>query len=224
VGADHADPPVRRAAHLHDAAARERLAATITALPFGLEWLIEPQAWSVPDDASLVVTAGPRTDWFVDPQGSAEPTLNAPALLGRVGGDFLLGARVTVDLAATYDAGALVVHVSDRIWAKLCFEYSPDGEAMVVSVVTRELSDDCNSFVVDSSTVWLRVARLGPALAFHASTDGSRWSLVRHFALDLGDEPSLGFLAQSPTGEGCTVTFERIAFAAARLADLRSGV
>jgi regulation of enolase protein 1 (concanavalin A-like superfamily) len=223
VGADHADPSVHRAAHLHDAAARERL-ATITTLPFELEWLIEPQAWSVPDDASLVVTAGPQTDWFVDPQGSTEPTLSAPALLGRVSGDFLLSASVTVDFAATYDAGVLVVHASDRLWAKLCFEYSPDGEPMVVSVVTRDVSDDCNSFVVDGSTVWLRIARLGRALAFHASTDGSRWNLVRHFALDLDDEPSLGFLAQSPTGEGCTATFERIAYEAARLADLRSGV
>jgi regulation of enolase protein 1 (concanavalin A-like superfamily) len=223
VGADHADPSVHRAAHLHDAAAWERLAATITALPFALDWLIEPQAWTA-DDASLVVTAGPRTDWFVDPQRRTGPTLNAPALLGRVGGDFLLSARVTVDFAATYDAGVLVVRASERVWAKLCFEYSPDGEPMVVSVVTRDVSDDCNSFVVDGSTVWLRVARLGPALAFHASTDGSRWRLVRHFALDLDEEPSLGFLAQSPTGEGCTVTFERIAYEAARLADLRSGV
>jgi hypothetical protein len=28
---------------------------------------------------------------------------------------------------------------------------------------------------------------------------------------------------QSPTGAGCTATFDRIAFEAARLADLRSG-
>ncbi|HEY7795651.1 MAG TPA: DUF1349 domain-containing protein [Gaiellaceae bacterium] len=193
------------------------------ALPFPLEWLTEPASSSVRDDGSLVVTSGPRTDWFADPQRTAEPKLDAPALLGRVGGDFLLSARVTVDFAATYDAGVLVVHVSDRVWAKLCFEYSPDREPTVVSVVTRDVSDDCNSFVVDGSTVWLRIARLGAAFAFHASTDGSRWSLVRHFGLDLEAEPSIGFLVQSPTGAGCTATFDRIAFEAARLADLRSG-
>ena len=58
-------------------------------------------------------------------------------------------------------------------WAKLCFEYSPQREPMVVSVVTRGLSDDCNSFVVDGATVWLRIARVGSAFAFHASTDGA---------------------------------------------------
>jgi regulation of enolase protein 1 (concanavalin A-like superfamily) len=95
---------------------------------------------------------------------------------------------------------------------------------MVVSVVTRDVSDDCNSFVVDGDSVWLRIARLGPALAFHASLDGNRWSLVRHFALGSPSEPSVGFLAQSPTGDGCAATFGRIEYRADRLEDLRSGV
>ena len=160
---------------------------------------------------------------FVDPQQSAEPKLNAPVLVGDPSGDFLLSARVTVDFAATYDAGVLVLYASDSVWAKLCFEYSPQREPMVVSVVTRGVSDDCNSFVVDGTSVWLRIARVGAAYAFHASTDGSGWSFVRHFALEAGAEPSVGFAAQSPTGEGCAVTFERIAYEATRLGDLRSG-
>ena len=188
-----------------------------------LRWRRKPQSWSVPDRASLLAVAGPRTDWFVDPQRAAEPKLNAPALLGRSSGDFLLSARVTVDFAGTYDAGVLVVYESDEVWSKLCFEYSPQREPMVVSVVTRDVSDDCNSFVVDGMSVWLRVARVGPAYAFHASTDGSSWSFVRHFALEAGSEPSVGFAAQSPTGEGCEVTFEQIAYQAVHLGDLRSG-
>jgi len=195
----------------------------IAALPMPLRWLRKPNSWSVPDGASLLVAAGPRTDWFVDPQRSAEPKLNAPALLGDSSGDFLLSARVTVDFAGTYDAGVLVVYDSDDVWAKLCFEFSPQREPMVVSVVTRDVSDDCNSFVVDGAAVWLRIARVGSAFAFHASTDGSNWSFVRHFALETGGETSIGFAAQSPTGEGCAVTFEQIAYEAARLGDLRSG-
>jgi uncharacterized protein len=178
---------------------------------------------AVPDGASLRVTAGPRTDWFVDPQRSDEPKLNAPALVGDPSGDFLLSARVTVDFAATYDAGVLCLYAGDDAWAKLCFEYSPQREPMVVSVVTRVVSDDCNSFVVDAASVWLRIARIGPAFAFHASTDGVGWTFVRHFALEAAVEPSVGFAAQSPTGDGCAVTFERIAYRAERLGDLRSG-
>ncbi len=197
---------------------------SIAALPVPLQWLRQPQSWSAPDGASLVLAAGARTDWFVDPQRASEPKLNAPALVGEVAGDFLLSARVTVDFAQTYDAGVLVVYANDSVWAKLCFEYSPQHEPMVVSVVTRDVSDDCNSFVVDGASVWLRIARIGTAFAFHASTDGSNWSFVRHFGLELTGEPSIGFAAQSPTGDGCSVTFERIAFEATRLGDLRSGV
>jgi uncharacterized protein len=203
--------------------ARRLAAVRIAALPLPLRWLREPQSWDVPDEASLRVVAGGRTDWFVDPQRATEATMNAPALVGPSAGDFLLSARVTADFAATYDAGVLVLHERDDLWAKLCFEYSPQREPMVVSVVTRGVSDDCNSFVVDGPSVWLRIARIGAAFAFHASTDGGRWSLVRHFALDGDGEPSVGFLAQSPTGEGCAVAFEWISYRAERLGDLRSG-
>ena len=188
-----------------------------------LRWLRTPESWSVPDEATLLVAAGARTDWFVDPQRSTKPRVSAPALVGESSGDFLLSAAVTVDFAASYDAGVFVVYESDDVWAKLCFEYSPQREPMVVSVVTRGVSDDCNSFVVDGPSVWLRIARVGSAFAFHASTDGSSWSFIRHFALDARDTTSIGFAAQSPTGDGCAVRFEQIGYDAVRLGDLRSG-
>ena len=196
---------------------------SIAALPLPLRWLAEPQSWSSPDAASLTLTAGPRTDRFADPQLAAGPVLNAPALVAEPSGDFRLSARVTVDFAATYDAGVLILHASDRAWAKLCFEYSPQREPMVVSVVTRDVSDDCNSFVVDGASVWLRIVRTGRAFAFHASADGVKWTFIRHFALDADDSPAVGFAAQSPTGDGCVVMFEQIAYEAAGLHDLRSG-
>jgi regulation of enolase protein 1 (concanavalin A-like superfamily) len=196
----------------------------IAALPMPLRWLAEPQSWNSPDGGSLSLTAGPGTDRFVDPRRLADPTMNAPALVGAAIGDFRLSARVTVNFTGTYDAGVLILHVSDSVWAKLCFEYSPQCEPMVVSVVTREVSDDCNSFLVEDASVWLRIARIGRAFAFHASADGAGWQFIRHFALDGAGEPSIGFAAQSPKGEGCTVTFEQIAYEAAGLADLRSGL
>jgi len=173
--------------------------------------------------ASLEMTAGPQTDLFVDPEG-APPTLNAPRRLGRPAGDYQLSARVAVDFASTFDAGVLVLFADDRAWAKLCFERSPQGEPLVVSVVTRGVSDDANSFAVAGRSVWLRISRLGRAHAFHASTDGSRWRFVRHFALEPADGLAVGFLAQSPEGSGCAVTFDEIAYRPERLTDLRSGI
>ncbi|MBO3093654.1 DUF1349 domain-containing protein [Cellulomonas dongxiuzhuiae] len=187
-------------------------------------------AWVVDDVPGTVrVTAPPRTDVFLDPRDGVSSdsagVLNAPTLLGTPpAGDFQLTARVTVDFAATFDAGVLLLHVDDRHWGKLCFEYSPDGVPLIVSVVTRGVSDDANGFAVDGNQVWLRVSRIGAAYAYHASLDGTRWSLVRHFALaDPQRVVTVGFEGQSPTGDGCAVTFDRIGFTPTRLGDLRDG-
>jgi hypothetical protein len=118
----------------------------------------------------------------------------------------------------------LLVWINDRHWGKLCFEFSPDGEPMIVSVVTRGVSDDANAFVVDGRTVWLRVSRIEDAFAYHASLDGKTWRMVRFFTIDgTSTSAAIGFEAQSPTGAGCVVTFDDIRFTSERLEDLRDG-
>ena len=194
----------------------------LSSLPMPLHWLARPERWHA-DDSALSLVSGARTDWFIDPSGAREPTLSGAALVGPAAGDYLFSARVHVDFAATFDAGALMLHDGERTWAKLCFEYSPAGEPMVVSVVTRGTSDDANGFVVDGGDVWLRIARMGQAFAFHASTDGSEWKLIRHFTLGEDVDPAVGLEAQSPTGDGCEVRFDEIRFEPRRLSDLRDG-
>jgi regulation of enolase protein 1 (concanavalin A-like superfamily) len=81
-----------------------------------------------------------------------------------------------------------------------------------------------NAFSVDDRSIWLRVSRIDRAYAYHASADGVTWQLIRVFRL--GDDTTghrIGFEAQSPTGDGCTVTFDHITFTTRRLADLRDG-
>lgn len=190
--------------------------------PLPLTWQVAPATWSIDDRGSLSVTAGPLSDIFINPQGGSV-VLNAPRLLGTVEGDFQLSARVRVEFVSTFDAGVLVVWVSESEWAKICLEYSPLHQPMVVSVVTHGKSDDANGFLVPSHEAWLRVSRLGPAFAFHASLDGKRWELIRHFPLQVGVAVSCGFLAQAPVGAGCTASFEDIRFSSQRLAEIRTG-
>ena len=198
----------------------------VSGIPFSLsasqEW-----PWRIAADG-LRVTAKEHSDLFADPSGdgqtAAESQMNAVTLLGDApAGDFTFSARVRVGFGATFDAGVLLVWVDDRHWAKLCFELSPDREAMVVSVVTRAVSDDANGFVVTGEDVRLRVSRTGSVLAFHASTDGERWVFVRAFSLPGAEVARIGFEAQSPMGEGCEVEFTEIAFERRTLADLRDG-
>jgi regulation of enolase protein 1 (concanavalin A-like superfamily) len=194
----------------------------IPTLPMPLRWLRPSRGWRT-SGPGLTIEAGGATDWFADPANPARALTSAPALLARVEGDFVLGARVTVGFSAVFDAGALMLHVDDRRWAKLCLEYSPQEEPTIVSVVTSGSSDDANAFTLSGNEAWLRIARIGPAFAFHASRDGGRWHLVRYFRLGGADEPRVGFEAQSPLGDGCAVTFDEIRFEARRLTDLRGG-
>ena len=118
----------------------------------------------------------------------------------------------------------LLLWLDERHWGKLCFELSPAGQPMIVSVVCRGVADDANAFPVPGRTAWLRVSRLGGAYAYHASLDGTTWQMIRVFAL--GDEAPggrIGFEGQSPTGDGCGATFDQIKFVPERLADLRDG-
>ena len=108
--------------------------------------------------------------------------------------------------------------------SKLCFEMSPQKQAMIVSVVTKGTSDDCNSIPVNESSVYLRVSVLEKAFAFHYSLDNSLWHMVRYFTLGERKDLQLGFLSQSPTGEGCTSTFSEIVYLPQKLTDVRSGI
>jgi regulation of enolase protein 1 (concanavalin A-like superfamily) len=180
-------------------------------------------AYDLAAAADLTIAAGGLTDHFVDPSGG-RATLTAPRVLGEPGPEFQLSACVEVEFGAMFDAGVLMLWGGDDVWAKLCFEYSPDGQPMVVSVVTRGVSDDANSMLVDGHRVWLRVSRSGSSYAFHASTDGARWEFVRHFALPVPAESvRLGFSSQSPTGPGCVSRFSQVRFVAHPLANLRDG-
>jgi regulation of enolase protein 1 (concanavalin A-like superfamily) len=96
-------------------------------------------------------------------------------------GDFRLVARVSVEFASKYDAGVLVLQAGERNWAKLCFELSPQLTPMAVTVVTRGTSDDCNSFEVEA-TPHGEDDQVRERKAFHASSDGSWWRLLRFLA------------------------------------------
>jgi regulation of enolase protein 1 (concanavalin A-like superfamily) len=195
----------------------------IPALPRPFRWLVPAPSFEVGGESALRIEAGPRTDWFIDPGGGAV-VRNAPALLMPVAGPWQLSAIVSADHRATFDAGVLFVHVDAHTWAKLCLELSPQGEVTVVSVVTRGTSDDCNSLPVAGHSLHLRVSALERAFAFHYSEDGQRWSLVRYFSLGDADAVEVGFIAQSPTGDGCIAEFSNIIFKQDLLTDLRSGV
>ena len=196
---------------------------TLPSLPAPLAWLNEPIESRVHGPQALTVVAGPATDWFVDP-ARPQPITNAPVAYFRpADAACILSARVTVAFAATYDAGVLLAYVNESQWAKLCFEYSPGGQPTIVTVVTRGVSDDCNSVALDDHSVFLRIFRRAGVFAFHYSTGGRLWHLARYFALEDAADLRLGFSVQSPTGSGCRVDFTEIEYRAGVVDDIRNG-
>lgn len=191
----------------------------------------DKSSWRVDAETGRVsTTALPGTDFFTDPGGTDSQVTstslsNAATLLTPAPpGDFQLSARVTVGFTAKFDAGVLFLRHDENTWAKLCFEYSPDQEPMVVTVVNQGISDDANAFVADGPSMYLRLSRKGRVFAQHASHDGEKWIFVRAFAFANVDGPlEIGFEAQSPHGEGCEVTFESPQLTETTISDFRDG-
>ena len=192
-------------------------------VPGAFEWRNHPLAWQVGPDHSLTITAGRDTDWFIDPAGHDAKDSAPSALFVPPDRHFLWSAHVRVAFASAFDAGVLPVYVRDDLWAKLCFELSPQRQPMIVSVVTRGTSDDCNSAPIEGPAVYLRIARQAHAFAFHYSHDGEWWHLVRYFSLGPVETVRMGVSAQSPTGQHCTVNFSEIRYLQGTLQDMRSG-
>lgn len=186
-----------------------------------LDWTNGVGGFRAAADGGLQLTAAAGVDWTNDASG-AEPQHGATSLAFTVNDDFQLSARVRVEHPrTTFDAGALSLWADEDHWAKLCFEWSPHGAAMVVSVVTNQYSDDANAIDIDTEEVWLRVSKIGQAFAFHSSPDGRAWRFVRLFRLVTDKPVQAGFLAQAPLGDTATATFSDIRFMSERLTELR---
>lgn len=195
----------------------------LSALPNVLTCNNEPKLLETNGVNTLSMAAGPQTDWFYDPAGRKHSS-NAPvALFSPPDESCLLSAKVMVGFNSTFDAGVLFIYADDERWAKLCLEYAPTDKPMVVSVVTRGKSDDCNSVYIDDNSIYLRLYRQGDRLAFHYSEDSEYWHMVRHFTIEGLQNVRLGFSVQAPTGEGCQVEFSEINYRAGELSDIRNG-
>ncbi|MCP4400360.1 MAG: DUF1349 domain-containing protein [bacterium] len=195
---------------------------SLHAIPSELSFEVAPVDWNLNEEETLSITSGAETDLFTAPDGRVTIDNSARALFVPQE-DFLLSAKVKVDFASQFDAGVLILYDTEKAWAKLCFEYSPQQQPMVVSVVNRDFSDDCNSVPVDGNEVYLRVSGKDRAFAFHFSTDGKFWHMVRFFSLGELQNLRIGFSSQSPTGQGCRSEFSEIHYGPNILTDNRNG-
>jgi len=201
--------------------AADRKILSIGDLPGSPAWKNSPVA-SQMEDGRLTITAGPSTDWYISPV-DGKSSSNGPLLLFEPAEDFVLTAKLNVKFGTQWDAGVLMVYVDETNWAKFALEMSVYGDPTIVTVVTRGVSDDCNSSVVGGGSIWYRIAKTGRTLGFYASPDGHAWKLTRAFTLGAAQNMRVGFGAQSPVGQTGNATFTDIGYSARTIRDILKG-
>lgn len=195
----------------------------LSSIPYPLKWHNVPVEWEIGDDSFMIV-GGKGSRLFNDPQRFSPPADTAPIALFSPDTHFMFSCKVKVDFQWKFDAGVLVVYGNPEQWAKLCFEYSPQREPMVVTVVNNVLSDDSNNAILDNNEVYVRISGLGNGVyTFHYSLDGKFWHMARYFYLDPANDLKIGFLSQSPLGNFCKTVFSEITYSSRKLGDYRSG-
>lgn len=181
------------------------------------------------DGNKIVITAPAKTDFFCAPlskcaEGSLPETLcNAPFYYTEIEGDFVMRAKVSHDFNDVYDSSSIMVMKDMDCWAKACFEYTDFGTHAAVSVVTNGVSDDANGCNIEGNTAWLQMCRVGNDFAFHYSTDGENFYMMRYFNLPADLTMKVGLLAQSPLGDGGKRIYENLSVEKKTVKNIRRG-
>jgi regulation of enolase protein 1 (concanavalin A-like superfamily) len=190
-------------------------------IPFLMNWENTPVAYNIKGPV-LTIEAGAKTDMFRDPNVTYN-TDNAPKLFFTPDDDFVLTARIQHAFTYKWDGGAIVLKADPLHWIKFCFEKDYTGIHRVVSVVTNDISDDCNSVPISQNFVFYKIAKAANVITLYCSGDGNKWYLVRHLQFNAKGPLHLGFMAQSPTGTHNTVTFSDITYQHKKIKDPYTG-
>jgi hypothetical protein len=190
---------------------------SIHSIPHGMFWENKAEKFSTTNNG-IIMVAGEKTDMFRDPNVTYN-TDNAPKLLFTPDNDFVLIASIEHSFSYKWDGGAIVLKQDSLNWIKFCFEKDYTGAKRVVSVVTKNISDDCNSVEIKTNKVFYKLAKAGNVVTLYYSLEGKKWFLIRHLQFDTDKHLTLGFLAQSPTGKKCEVKFSNISYQAKKIKD-----
>jgi regulation of enolase protein 1 (concanavalin A-like superfamily) len=190
-------------------------------IPYPLTWENKPLSFSVSAN-SIQIEAGEKTDMFRDPNVTYN-TDNAPKLFFTPDANFILTACIEHHFANKWDGGAIVLKADNLHWIKFCFEKDYTGQHRVVSVVTNNISDDCNSVAINGDKVFYKMCKADNVITLYFTQDGKKWFLVRHLQFNAKGPLHLGFMAQSPTGKNNKVTFSNITYANRKIKDPYAG-
>jgi regulation of enolase protein 1 (concanavalin A-like superfamily) len=189
----------------------------------GFQWINPPVSHSF-EGGILKVFPGDTTDFFNDP-ASEKIVDTAPLLYKEMRRDFVATAKVKPDFRDIWNACAMMVYVDSTNWGKLCFENSDATGPSVVSVVTKDRSDDCNGPVVNKQAeIWMKVARKDNVFGFYWSLDGDEYKMARLFSLPEEEYVKIGIVAQCPASSSVEHQFLYFSLEEKTINDMRKGI
>ncbi|RYY74303.1 MAG: DUF1349 domain-containing protein [Gammaproteobacteria bacterium] len=173
----------------------------------------------------LTVNSDAQKDFFNDPDGKLSNN-TAPVLLTKVDNTkpFTFVAKVTPEFKATYDAGAVYIFLSEKLWQKFAFERDERGATRIVSVRTIETSDDNNHQPIGGNFVYLKVSSDTQTVAFYFSEDNIKWNLARLYKNNYPASLWVGVSSQSPVGKGNKTILEKMSLINESVKDFRLGI
>lgn len=174
----------------------------------------------------LEITSGAETDFFIEPVLPPYEKANAPLLLKNVDNTkpFTFSFKTTPIHKVKYDAGMAFIYVDDKHWLKFAFEADERMNKRLVTVKTKDFSDDNNHDAVKSPSVFMKISSDTKVIGFYYSIDGKNWQLVRVFKNEYPPTIKLGVGSQSPVGKGNKSVFEQFQFSETSVKDFRMGI
>ena len=185
-------------------------------------WLNTPEIFKI-KDGTLTIETAKGSDFFNNPE-DGQLTGNAPFLFREMEGDFVAKALVTPDFSSQWNAIALMVYLDSDHWIKFAFENSDATGPSIVTVVTKELSDDANGVMLtDTKAVWLKLIRKGNNYAMLWSKNDSDYKMARLTTLPKTPSIKIGIEAQCPVGPTATHKISYFGLAKKTVKDMRKG-
>lgn len=201
--------------------AQTKSSLKIPTIPGQLFWQNSPKVCTM-KGGELTIVAGEKTDMFRDPNLMVNSD-NAPKLIFKADQNFVLTASIQHPFTNTRDGGALIIMADSVNWIKYSFEKDYTGKHRVVTVVTKNISDESNSIEIESNVAYYKAAKADNVITLYFSTNGNNWFLIRRLQFDAKSGVKVGFLAQSPNGKSCTVKFGNIKYESKKIKDPYAG-
>lgn len=158
-------------------------------------------------DSCLIVDGIAGTNYFIAPDGGRTEA-TAPILLAELDNHkpFTFTTRLRSNIEKIYDAGAVYIYIDNSNWLKFAFERDEKHRCRVVTVRTRNSSDDNNHDIIDQDYIYLRISSNVKQIGYYYSLDGESWNLARIYRNEYPSKIFLGLSSQSPK-EGNNVAY-----------------